>query len=112
MATQTAKSQTAESRSSAPDARRSKGPESVLRPPVDIQETDGALILRADMPGVARDRLEVRVDGNTLLIEGTIGVAPQDQMAALFADVRSTTYRRQFALSNELESSRIEANLQ
>lgn len=93
-------------------ARQSRPSESVLRPPVDICETDEAILLRADMPGVTRDRLELRLDGNTLLIEGTIGIAPQDQMSALYADIRSTTYRRQFVLSNELEAGRIEANLQ
>jgi HSP20 family protein len=92
--------------------RRTNVQESVLRPPVDIHETDDAIVLRADMPGVTKDRLELRVEGNTLLIEGTIGIAPQDQMSALYADVRATTWRRQFVLSNELESARIEANLQ
>lgn len=86
--------------------------ESVLRPPVDIHETADELVLRADMPGVTRERLEIRVDGNTLLIEGTIGIAPQDAMTAIHADVRSTTYRRQFILSNELDSSSIAASLQ
>ncbi len=87
-------------------------PETVLRPPVDIHETADAIVLRADMPGVARERLEVRLDGNTLVIEGTIGIAPQEEMTALYADVRSTSYRRQFLLSQELETGKIDASLQ
>jgi HSP20 family molecular chaperone IbpA len=87
------------------------GNESILRPPVDIHETADELVLRADMPGVTRDRLDVRVDGTTLSIEGTIGIAPQDAMTAIYADVRSTTYRRQFVLSNELDSAKIAASL-
>ncbi len=63
------------------------------------------------MPGVAKDRLDLRVEGNSLLVEGTIGVAPQDQMTALHADVRSTVYRRSFTLSKELETQKIEAAL-
>jgi len=85
--------------------------ESVLRPPVDICETGEGITLKADMPGVARERLNLRVEGNSLLIEGTIGIAPQEDMTALYADVRSTVYRRRFALSNELETEKIEANL-
>jgi HSP20 family molecular chaperone IbpA len=92
---------------------RAAANENVLRPPVDIHETSDAIVLRADMPGVARDRLEVRLDGdNTLVIEGAIGIAPQEQMTALYADVRSTTYRRQFVLSKELEAGKIAAHLQ
>ena len=93
-------------------SQRSGASESVLRPAVDIHETADELVLRADMPGVARERLDIRVDGNNLLIEGTIGIAPQEAMAALYADVRSTMYRRQFVLSNELDSANIAASLQ
>ena len=85
--------------------------QAALRPPVDIFETDERIVLRADMPGVTRERLELRVDGNALHIEGRIEIAPQQQ-AALYADVRAATYRRQFVLSNELDSASIEANLQ
>jgi HSP20 family protein len=113
MATQNIETQNAEkSVASAANTRRTNSPETALRPPVDIYETDDGIVLRADMPGVAKERLELRVDGNTLLIEGTIGIAPQDKMSGLYADIRATTYRRQFVLSNELESGRIEANLQ
>ena len=114
MATQTKAAATSESSAATSGAQSlaRAGNESVLRPPVDIHETADELVLRADMPGVTRERLEIRVDGNTLLIEGTIGIAPQDAMTAIYADVRSTTYRRQFSLSNELDSSSIAASLQ
>ncbi len=92
--------------------QRSGATESALRPAVDIHETADEIVLRADMPGVTRERLDVRVDGNNLLIEGTIGIAPQEAMTALYADIRSTIYRRQFVLSNELDSASIGASLQ
>jgi len=85
--------------------------ESILRPPVDIYETSEGITLQADMPGVAKEQLNLRVEGNSLLVEGTIGIAPQEQMTALYAEVRSTLYRRGFVLSNELETGKIEANL-
>jgi len=94
-----------------PTTRRPSGPESVLRPAVDIFETGEGITLIADMPGVSKDRLDLRVEANNLLLEGTIGIAPQENMAALHADVRATLYRRSFVLGNELEASKIEANL-
>ena len=115
MATQNKTATTSESAAAAPSAnplQRAGATESVLRPPVDIHETAEEIVLRADMPGVTRERLEVRVDGNNLLIEGGIGIAPQEAMTALYADIRSTTYRRQFVLSNELDSANVSANLQ
>jgi HSP20 family protein len=92
-------------------SQRTGATESVLRPPVDIYETGEGITLLADMPGVSKERLNLRVEGNNLLVEGSIGIAPQEQMTALYADVRSTVYRRSFALSNELETDKIDANL-
>ena len=86
-------------------------PESALRPAVDIFETEDGVTLRADMPGVSKDRLNVRVDGPNLLVEGRIGITPQDQMQALYADVRASVYRRTFMLSNEFEADKIDASL-
>jgi HSP20 family molecular chaperone IbpA len=96
-----------------PDTQRRNAAvaESILRPPVDIYETSEGITLQADMPGVAKEQLNLRVEGNSLLVEGTIGIAPQEQMTALYAEVRSTLYRRSFVLSNELETGKIEANL-
>lgn len=84
---------------------------SVLRPAVDIFEDGDGITVKADMPGVSKDRLDVRVEGNSLLVEGSVGIEPQEQMSPLYADIRSTTYRRDFVLGNELETTKIEANL-
>jgi len=39
-------------------------------PDIDVFEHDNATVVRADLPGVKRDELEISVEGNTLLIEG------------------------------------------
>jgi HSP20 family molecular chaperone IbpA len=53
----------------------------------------------------------VRVDGNQLVLEGAIGIAPQEQMTAMYADVRAQTYRTNLVLSNELATDEIDAKL-
>ncbi|MBV9343578.1 MAG: Hsp20/alpha crystallin family protein [Gammaproteobacteria bacterium] len=85
--------------------------EAALRPPVDIHEDQDGLMLQADMPGVARERLEVRVDGDTLLLEGRVQFELPSSAEALYADVRATVYRRSFILSRELDSAKINATL-
>ncbi len=91
---------------------RGAASESALRPAVDIFETEDGITLQADMPGVSKDRLDVRIDGTNLLVEGSIGILPQDKaQQPLYADVRSAVYRRSFMLSNEFEASKIDANL-
>lgn len=90
---------------------RKREPEAVLRPFVDIFEDADGITLQADMPGVSRERLNIEVDKDVLLVEGNAQIDMPDNMEALYADVRSTRYRRSFGLSGELDSGEIEASL-
>jgi len=83
----------------------------VLNPPVDICEDTEGITLMADMPGVSKDKLNIEVDKNTLLIEGDAHFDMPEGIQALYADIRSTRYRRIFSLSPELESNNIDATL-
>jgi HSP20 family protein len=85
--------------------------ERVIRPAVDIFENDQGITLKADLPGVSRERLNIQVDGNALLIEGDIAVEVPEGTEALYADVRATRYRRGFTLSSELDTSAISAEM-
>jgi HSP20 family protein len=82
-----------------------------MLPPVDIYEDEAGITLTADLPGVSKERLGVKVNGDNLLIEGDVVVpAPQD-MELLYAEILALSYRRSFTLSRELDASKIEANL-
>jgi HSP20 family protein len=80
-------------------------------PPVDIFEDAGGITLLADMPGVSRERLDVRLDGDTLVIDGAVEVPVQNGMSALWAEVNVPRLRRLFTLSRELDTAKIEANM-
>ena len=80
-------------------------------PPVDVFEDETGITLLADLPGVSRERLGVRVDGDSLLIEGTVDVAGPKDMDIVYGEAQVPAYRREFTLSRELDSSRIEAQL-
>jgi HSP20 family molecular chaperone IbpA len=80
-------------------------------PPVDVFENDSSITLLADLPGVARDQLHVRVDGDTLVLEATAAATGPEQMELVYGEVQSASYRRQFTLSRELDAARIEAQL-
>ena len=82
-----------------------------VAPAVDIFEDAGGITLLADMPGVSRERLYVRLDGDTLAIEGAVDVPTPDDMRALRAEIDVPRFRRTFTLSRELDAERIEANL-
>lgn len=82
-----------------------------LQPRVDVFEDAGGITLRADLPGVPRDKLAIDVDGDALRIEGEIVVDTPEGMDATWAEIGVARYRRAFALSNELDSSAITAEL-
>jgi HSP20 family molecular chaperone IbpA len=82
-----------------------------VSPAVDIFEDAGGITLLADMPGVSKDRLEVKLDGDSLSIEGGVELDAPANMRALWAEVSVPRFRRTFTLSRELDAGRIEANL-
>jgi HSP20 family protein len=80
-------------------------------PPVDVFENESGITLLADLPGVSRDRLGVRVDGDNLVIEATAQTPQPHDMQLIYGEAQYPSYRRQFTLSRELDASRIDASL-
>lgn len=93
------------------DLRARTEEEVSLLPMVDICEDAEGITLIADMPGVSRDRLNIQVDKDTLLIDGEITIDMPESMEALYADVRATHFRRSFTLSRELETEKVNAQM-
>lgn len=80
-----------------------------LIPRVDVFEDGAGITLLADLPGVSKDRLELRVEGDALQIEGEIAPDTPEGMEAVYAEIQLARYRRAFTLSSELDPGRIEA---
>jgi HSP20 family molecular chaperone IbpA len=86
-------------------------PQRSVLPAVDVFEDAHGITLLADMPGVPKEQLELKVEGEALLIEGRVQPRTPDGLEAIYAEVRVPRYRRSFTLSRELDTTRIEANL-
>jgi HSP20 family molecular chaperone IbpA len=82
-----------------------------LLPPVDVIEDSTGISLYADMPAVAKDKLHLQVDGDTLAIEGELSLALPEGMEASHAEVGLSRYRRTFTLSKELDTGKVSAEL-
>ena len=80
-------------------------------PAVDVYEDQAGITLLADMPGVPKDRLELKVEADTLSIEGQVVPATPEGLEAVYAEVRVPRYRRTFTLSRELDTSKVDASL-
>lgn len=90
---------------------RSARTEPALLPPVDVIEDSSGITLYADMPGVPRDKLALRVEGDQLLLEGEIDLALAQELQSTHAELTRPRYRRAFTLSKELDASGVSAEL-
>ena len=93
------------------NARSTTVDERTMIPRVDVFEDDSGITLLADLPGVPKDGLELKVDGDTLLIEGSIATPTPQDLQSVYAEIRVPRYRRAFVLSRELDPAKIDANL-
>jgi HSP20 family protein len=88
-----------------------QGGDAALMPPVDVVEDSTGITLRADMPGVPKDKLKLQVEADTLTIEGEVSFAMPEGMEASYAEVSVPRFRRAFTLSKELDTSKVSAEL-
>jgi HSP20 family protein len=80
-------------------------------PPVDIYEDEAVFTVVADMPGVSKDQLRVRVNGDNLVIEGTVSAPAMQNIELLQEEIQTPQYRRSFTLSRQPDPGKIEAKL-
>jgi HSP20 family molecular chaperone IbpA len=94
----------------APSSREeTRSQERYITPPVDIYETEDGLLVKADLPGVAREGLDVRVENSLLTIRGKAAhVAPGDPV---YREYGLVNFFRQFELNERVDQSKISAEL-
>jgi HSP20 family protein len=83
-----------------------------LTPAVDIVEDSQGITLWADLPGVKKEKLDVKVHDGNLSIEAEAVVPTPAGLRLQHAEVREPHFARVFSLSPDFDASRIEANLQ
>ena len=82
-----------------------------LTPPVDIFEDSQGVTLWADLPGVTKDRLDVKVHDGNLYIEAEAVVPTPAGLRLQHAEIRQPHFARAFSLGADFDASKIDANL-
>jgi HSP20 family protein len=80
-------------------------------PRADIYETDEAIFVVADMPGVSEDSLDITLEKGVLSLNGTVEPETLEDYSLAYAEYRVGDYVRSFTLSNEINQEAIEATL-
>lgn len=82
----------------------------VWRPPVDIYETDGTLILKAELPGVSKADVTVEVKDNILTLKGERADDPNIHQDSYLRRERSFgAFSRSFNLQHNINPEMIRA---
>lgn len=80
-----------------------------MLPPVDVIEDQSGITLYADLPGVPKDKITIRVDADALTIEGEVALPVAANMEASHAEVNLSRYQRSFTLGQELDREKVAA---
>jgi HSP20 family protein len=80
-----------------------------VSPYVNIYETDNEFVLVANMPGVLRDDLKVKVEKDSLIMFGKIDYYKQVNKNHILNEIEIGNYYRTFNISDSVNQEKIEA---
>lgn len=100
-----------EKREVMPAAEHTK-PGPTFTPAVDIFETDTALTLLADMPGVKAKDLDIDLRDDVLTLTGEVEPPEGSDEVDVLREFITGKYFRQFTLSEAIDQSKIEGGLE
>ena len=86
--------------------------ESWVAPLVDIYETNDDYYLVANMPGVAKEDVKVKLEEGDLIIMGRVNFMGEMQRKYLMKEIDSSNYYRKFNLSDSVDDEKIDAKLE
>jgi HSP20 family protein len=86
-------------------------PARVFLPTADIYETNDALNVVLEMPGVEKSSVEVRVEDGVLKIDGRLDFSKYQGLQPLYTEYNVGHYSRSFRLSSKIDQNKIGAEL-
>ena len=86
-------------------------PARVFLPTADIYETNDALNVVLEMPGVEKSSVEVRVEDGVLKVDGRLDFSKYQGLQPLYTEYNVGHYSRSFRLSSTIDQNKIGAEL-
>jgi HSP20 family protein len=80
-------------------------------PAADIFETEDALTVILEMPGVQKNNVDVALENDVLRVDAQIDFSSYKEMEPVYTEYNVGHYTRGFALSNKIDQSKISAQL-
>ena len=86
-------------------------PGRVFLPTTDIFETDQALAVVMEMPGVKKDKVEINLEDGVLTVEGRIDFTKYQDLLPVYTEYNIGNYRRSFTLPESIDQEKIKAEM-
>jgi HSP20 family protein len=79
-------------------------------PLVDIFETDDAFILSADMPGVKKENVSLKLEDGSMMLFGKINYNEELNRRYILKEKETGHFFRKFKIADSIDKSKISAN--
>jgi HSP20 family protein len=86
-------------------------PARIFLPTTDIYETQDALFVILEMPGVEKKDVDVRVEDGVLNVEGRLDFSKYQNLQPVYTEYNIGHYSRSFRLSKKIDQNNIRAEL-
>jgi HSP20 family protein len=86
-------------------------PSAAFLPATDIFETDHALTVIMEMPGVGKENVDVSVENDVVTVEGRIDFSKYEGLQPVYTEYNVGNYVRSFQVSSKIEQSGISAEI-
>jgi HSP20 family protein len=80
-------------------------------PNTDIYETEDALVVVMEIPGVEKEQVEINLENDTLRVEARIDYGKYEGLDPLYTEYNIGHFARAFTLSNKIDQTQIAADL-
>jgi len=85
--------------------------ENVIVPPVDIYENENEYVIKADMPGVKKENIDITIDNNELSISGSVADEEKSRENIKYSEFALYNFFRSFNIGNDIDSGKVTANV-
>ncbi len=93
------------------DEIKTQKSERVFVPQADVYEFEDKIVVKADMPGVDENSIDITLEKNVLTIQGFVSPQETSEFRLLHCEIPQGNYRRVFLLSEEVDREAIEATV-
>ena len=81
-------------------------------PPCDIHETDEALVISMEMPGVSKEDVEVMLEKDVLKVSGEVDFSGYEGLEPIYTEYAVGHFSRSFSLASTIDQSGISASVE